>query len=71
MIYRIYAWGLHGYELVSYAYNDQQVRWCINQLDGTIYKRAIVIKHDVEHNQDTIYDMIDLEETIKRKKTRK
>ncbi len=71
MIYRIYAWGLHGYELVSYAYNDEQVRWCINQVDRGVYTRVIVIKHDVKLNQDMIYDMIDLEETIKRKKTRK
>ena len=63
MIYRIYAWGLHGYELVAYAYNDEQVTWCINQLDRTVYIRAIVIKHDVELNQDSIYNMIDLEVT--------
>lgn len=61
MIYRIYAWGLHGYELVAYAYNDEQVRWCISQLDRTIYTRVIVVKHDVDLNQDTPYDMIDLE----------
>lgn len=63
MIYRIYAFGLQGYELVAYAYSDEQVRWCINQLDRTIYSRTIVIKHDVELNQDTPYDMIDLNMT--------
>ena len=59
MIYKIYAFGLHGYELIRKTSEEEKINMILDSLNKSIYSKALVIQYDKERNMDSVYEFID------------
>ncbi len=68
MIYRIYGNNrLHGWELLVILYQRELIGEFVAMVSVEDYEKIMIISHDVERNQDIPYDVIYLEQGLKRK----
>lgn len=55
MYFKAYAIGLKGWEYLTTVYSEEAIDDVINNLNPKIYKKVLVIQHDVLKQEDSIY----------------
>lgn len=55
MYFKVYAIGLKGWEYLTTVYSEEAIDDVINNLNPKIYKKVLVIQHDVLKQEDSIY----------------